>query len=132
MGRALERSILGHGAVVGLRSISRQRTPRRPRSMASVRPTGPAPATITSWTGNGVPPSWVGRLYHPGRHRRIRLLSPAGGRGRVRGIRTSLPPHLTSPPGGGEEFELCPPSRSGVGLDDLAVSPLGRFLCRHA
>ena len=27
--------------------------------------------------------------------------------GRVRGMRTSLPPRLTSPPGGGEEFELC-------------------------
>src|SRR6267378_3786575 len=68
MVRAFERSIFGYGSVVGLRSISRQRTPRRPRSMASVRPTGPAPATITSYAGNGVPPSWVvRRLYHPGR-----------------------------------------------------------------
>ena len=33
------------------------------------------------------------------------LLSPARGRGRVRGLRTSTPPHLTSPPSGGEEHE---------------------------
>jgi hypothetical protein len=33
------------------------------------------------------------------------LLSPARGRGRVRGLRTSIPPHLTSPPSGGEEYE---------------------------
>src|SRR3979411_1573941 len=40
--------------------------------MANVRPTGPAPATITSYAGNGVPPSWVvRRLYHPGRPRHV-------------------------------------------------------------
>jgi hypothetical protein len=33
------------------------------------------------------------------------LLSPARGRGGVRGQRTSIPPHLTSLPGGGEEYE---------------------------
>src|SRR6267378_3543918 len=33
------------------------------------------------------------------------LLSPARGRGWVRGMRTSLPPLLTSPPSGGEELE---------------------------
>ena len=33
-------------------------------------------------------------------------LSPARGRGRVRGLRTSIPPpHLASPPRGGEEHE---------------------------
>src|SRR5271170_7944718 len=37
-------------------------------------------------------------------HHRIRLLFPARGRGWVRGMRTSLPPHLVSPPSGGEEF----------------------------
>jgi len=34
------------------------------------------------------------------------LLSPARRRGWVRGLRTSIPPHLTSPPGGGEELEV--------------------------
>ena len=48
-------------------------------------------------------------------HRRIRLLSPARGRGWVRGMRTSLPPHLASPPSGGEEFELCPLRSNFVG-----------------
>src|SRR5207302_4945156 len=33
-------------------------------------------------------------------------LSPARGRGRVRGRRTFCPPHLTSPPSGGEEQQL--------------------------
>jgi hypothetical protein len=37
------------------------------------------------------------------------LLSPARGRGGVRGMRTigrsSKPPHLASPPSGGEEYE---------------------------
>ncbi|TMJ23850.1 MAG: hypothetical protein E6G95_18955, partial [Alphaproteobacteria bacterium] len=33
------------------------------------------------------------------------VVSPARGRGRVRGLRTSLPPHLASPPSGGEEYE---------------------------
>jgi len=33
------------------------------------------------------------------------LLSPARGRGWVRGRRTSIPPHLASPPSGGEEYE---------------------------
>jgi hypothetical protein len=43
------------------------------------------------------------------RHQRIKLLSPARGRGWVRGIPTSFPPHLASPPSGGEELELRPP-----------------------
>jgi hypothetical protein len=34
------------------------------------------------------------------------LLSPARGRGWVRGLHPSLPPHLTSPPSGGEEYEV--------------------------
>src|SRR5262245_37635244 len=39
------------------------------------------------------------------------LLSPARGRGRVRGLQESFrPPLLTSPPCGGEEFELRPQS----------------------
>ena len=33
------------------------------------------------------------------------LLSPVRGRGRVRGLQSSSPPHLTSPPSGGEEYE---------------------------
>jgi hypothetical protein len=33
------------------------------------------------------------------------LLSPARGRGGERGLRTSFPPLLTSPPSGGEEYE---------------------------
>jgi hypothetical protein len=36
----------------------------------------------------------------------LKLLSPARGRGWVRGLRTSIPPHLASPPSGGEEYEL--------------------------
>ena len=46
--RALHRSIFGRNSGAGLFSIKAQRTPRRPRSMASVSPTGPAPTTRTS------------------------------------------------------------------------------------
>jgi hypothetical protein len=35
----------------------------------------------------------------------LKLLSPARGRGGERGLRTSIPPLLTSPPSGGEELE---------------------------
>src|SRR5215208_5499683 len=42
----------------------------------------------------------------------FRLLSPARGRGWVRGLRTSLPPHLASPPSGGEETEDVSTSRN--------------------
>src|SRR5947207_5174068 len=45
--RALVMSILGWRVVVGLRSTSRVRIPRRARSRASVIPTGPAPAMMT-------------------------------------------------------------------------------------
>src|SRR3569832_2815803 len=48
MVRALQRSILGRNAGASLRSISVQRMPRLPRSMASVSPTGPAPTMTTS------------------------------------------------------------------------------------
>src|SRR5258708_38374639 len=48
-------------------------------------------------------------------HHRIWLLTPARGRGWVRGMRTSLPPHLASPPSGGEEFEMCPHRRAKLG-----------------
>src|SRR5439155_16603794 len=44
----LQRSILGSRIESALRSTSRQRTPRRPRLSASVRPTGPAPTIRTS------------------------------------------------------------------------------------
>ena len=47
MVRALQRSIFGRKAGACLRSISVQRMPRNPRSMASVSPTGPAPTTMT-------------------------------------------------------------------------------------
>src|SRR5437660_12045908 len=47
MVRALHRSIFGRRAGAGFFSISRQRTPRRPRSTASVSPTGPAPTMRT-------------------------------------------------------------------------------------
>src|SRR2546425_6503083 len=46
--RALQRSILGRNCGASLRSISVQRTPFWPRSMASVSPTGPAPTIKTS------------------------------------------------------------------------------------
>ena len=46
--RALQRSIFGRRCGASLRSISVQRTPRRPRSSARVSPTGPAP-TIRTW-----------------------------------------------------------------------------------
>src|ERR1043165_1309623 len=48
MERALQRSILGRNCGALFRSIRVQRTPRLPRSYASVRPTGPAPTIRTS------------------------------------------------------------------------------------
>src|ERR1700752_2504153 len=48
MVRALMRSIFGRNAGASFCSISVQRTPRRPRSMASVKPVGPAPTMSTS------------------------------------------------------------------------------------
>jgi hypothetical protein len=36
---------------------------------------------------------------------RFKLLSPARGRGWERGLHTSVPPLLASPPSGGEEYE---------------------------
>src|SRR5579864_7386045 len=48
MVRALMRSIFGRNAGRGFCSIRTQRTPRLPRSMASVSPTGPAPTIRTS------------------------------------------------------------------------------------
>jgi len=36
----------------------------------------------------------------------LMLLSPARGRGGERGLRTSIPPLLASPPSGGEEHEV--------------------------
>src|SRR3974377_1733158 len=48
MVRALHRSILGRSCGASFCSSKVQRTPRRPRSMASVRPPGPAPTTMTS------------------------------------------------------------------------------------
>src|SRR5688500_7996902 len=48
MVRALQRSIFGRNCGAALRSISVQRTPFWPRSMASVSPTGPAPTMRTS------------------------------------------------------------------------------------
>src|SRR6267378_1445836 len=47
MVRALHRSIFGRNCGASFCSINVQRTPRLPRSMASVRPTGPPPTTIT-------------------------------------------------------------------------------------
>src|SRR5207342_315816 len=49
---------------------------------------------------------FISPRFLPAPHHPIGLLSPARGRGWVRGKRTSLPPHLTSPPSGGEEFEF--------------------------
>src|SRR5436305_2219884 len=46
--RALQRSIFGRNCGASFCSIRMQRTPRRPRSYASVRPTGPAPTIRTS------------------------------------------------------------------------------------
>src|SRR6185503_6592768 len=48
MERALQRSIFGHMCGAFFCSISVQRMPRRPRSSASVSPTGPAPTMRTS------------------------------------------------------------------------------------
>ncbi len=48
MVRALQRSIFGRNCGSGLRSISVQRTLRRPSSTASTSPTGPAPTIKTS------------------------------------------------------------------------------------
>src|SRR5256885_7838588 len=49
--RALQRSILGRNCGASFCSIKTQRIPRRPRSSASVRPTGPAP-TMRTWIVN--------------------------------------------------------------------------------
>src|ERR1700733_1631246 len=46
--RALMRSIFGRNAGCGFCSMRVHRTPRLPRSMASVRPVGPAPTIKTS------------------------------------------------------------------------------------
>ena len=46
--RALQRSILGRNSGAAFCSTSMQRTPRRPRSTASVSPTGPPPTINTS------------------------------------------------------------------------------------
>src|SRR5436309_775659 len=51
--RALQRSIFGRNSGAAFFSTSMQRTPRRPRSIARVRPTGPAPTTSTSVTMSG-------------------------------------------------------------------------------
>src|ERR1044072_6261720 len=51
MVRALMRSIFGRNAGLSFRSINVHLTPRWPRSMASVRPTGPAP-TIRTWVSD--------------------------------------------------------------------------------
>jgi hypothetical protein len=48
MVRALQRSIFGRNCGALFRSISVQRTPRRPSSTASTSPTGPAPTIKTS------------------------------------------------------------------------------------
>src|SRR5262245_27332341 len=50
--RALHRSIFGRNSGAGSFSTSVHATPRRPRSMASVSPTGPAPTTTTSVDGS--------------------------------------------------------------------------------
>ena len=53
--RTMQRSIFGHMCGAVFCSIRVQRMPRRPRSMASVRPTGPAPTISTRvstfWSG---------------------------------------------------------------------------------
>src|SRR5215470_1215568 len=48
MVRALHRSIFGRNCGASFCSSRMQRTPRRPRSIARVKPTGPAP-TIMTW-----------------------------------------------------------------------------------
>src|SRR5215831_6282226 len=50
------------------------------------------------------------------------LLSPARGRGRERGPRTSIPPLLTSPPGGGEELEARGASGESIGRKEWGTS----------
>src|SRR6185312_12075544 len=52
--RALQRSIFGNFAGAALRSNKTHGTLRWPRSMASVKPTGPAPTMITSVSILGV------------------------------------------------------------------------------
>ncbi len=57
--------------------------------------------------GVGVVGTWVEAPLRLSPHVPLTFmhLSPARGRGWVRGLRTSLPPHLASPPSGGEELE---------------------------
>src|SRR5258708_447033 len=64
MVRALQRSIFGHGPAVFSRSTSTGRRPRRARSRARVRPTGPAPTMHTS-NSKAIRPGlsgWNGRM----------------------------------------------------------------------
>src|SRR5688572_5407784 len=81
MVRPLQRSILGRWLALALRSISVQRTPRRPRSRASVSPTGPAP-TISTWVSTA-----TGRLRQPRKARsqleggELGVVGPAPGGG---------------------------------------------------
>src|SRR5215207_601743 len=86
--------------------VTREQRPLR----ISVRITAPSGMT----TGPSGKPKPLARIFmsvmsallRQTPHLRIRLLSPARGRGWVRGKRTSSPPHLASPPSGGEEHEV--------------------------
>ena len=53
------------------------------------------------WFASAYIPAWLGAYDAI-----PMLLSPARGRGWVRGMRTSLPPHLASPPGGERNMKM--------------------------
>src|SRR5262249_52499520 len=71
---------------------------------------------------------FAGRAISRGRP----LLSPARGRGWVRGLQESFrPPLLTSPPSGGEEFELRPQSATFESWIEVRRIVQPRHAARH-
>src|SRR5262249_57012604 len=68
MVRALQRSILGRNCGASFCSTIIVRTPRNPRSMASVRPVGPAPTMRTCAS--------IVDLISPGRARAFPVITP--------------------------------------------------------
>ena len=82
--------------------------PQRRQHLLDAADEGPRAAASTASTTAGVSKTSGSTGRDIVRRRpltRFILLSPARGRGWVRGPRTSIPPHLTSPPSGGEEPE---------------------------
>src|SRR4051812_41755893 len=95
MVRPLQRSILGKRLCVWLRSTSVHRTPRRPRSSARVRPTGPAPTMSTSVESTDIPIIDYGQpdapAVRPERQVEARVRGDFVGSGLVEGLSNGWP-----------------------------------------